>query len=122
MTGPNSSVALLPTSGASAEPAQKMIRSELVSYFLITSSPRLRIRCSIVGTTTRVSTWWRSIVCSVASGSNRRRSTVVEPIPSVSRNCESPVPWNSGAASIVRSLGLSGIRSMNCAAANGELT
>ena len=55
-------------------------------------------------------------------GSNRRRTIVVEPSEIVSRNWDSPVPWNSGAPRKVRSPGRSGIRSMNCAAENGELT
>ncbi len=80
------------------------------------------MRWSMVGTRTSTSALCFWTVLRVPFGSNLRWVIVVDPIARVSRNCESPVPWNSGAPNTVRSFSLSGTRSRNWAAANGELT
>ena len=57
---------------------------------------------------------------SVASGSNLRFSTIVEHRPIASVKCAKPQEWNIGAAIIVRSRALSGIRSSSAATGSSD--
>ena len=59
---------------------------------------RARMRCSITGTTIRPSARCSATAASVASGSNRSRSTAVDDIPRATPMLERPQAWNSGAA------------------------
>jgi hypothetical protein len=72
-------------SGLSGAAAEITALSEETSKRERTSSGSSRIRCSITGTTIRVLTLCSSIAARVASGSKRRRTTIVAP-----RNIASP--------------------------------
>ena len=97
------SVARCARSAPSAEPLTKMIRSAEVSRCLTASAPRSTIRESITGTTTIAVARLRSRLSSVTSGSNRRRTTSVEPSPTPTIACMNPSAWNIGTHSSVTS-------------------
>src|SRR5947209_5667154 len=80
-----------------------MIRSEDVSRRLISSSPTSTMRDSITGTTTIAVALCSSRLSSVVSGSNRRRTTSVEPSPTPTIACMNPRAWNIGTHSSVTS-------------------
>ena len=70
---------------------------------MISSSPRSTIRESITGTTTIAVARCSSRLSSVTSGSNRRRTTSVEPRPTPTIACMNPSAWNIGTHSSVTS-------------------
>ncbi len=97
------SVARCARSAPSAEPLTKMIRSAEVSRCLTASAPRSTIRESITGTTTIAVARLRSRLSSVTSGSNRRRTTSVDPSPTPTIACMNPSAWYIGTHSSVTS-------------------
>ena len=74
------------------------------------------IRCSISGTTASALASWSATSASVASGSKRRRSTIVEPSGRLRTKCAIPHEWNRGAAITVVPRARSGIASRIAAA------
>ena len=78
------------------------------------------MRWSITGTTTSAVHSCCAVSESVASGSNLRLSTIVEHRPIASVKCAKPQEWNIGAAIIVRSRALSGIRSSSAATGSSD--
>ena len=69
------------------------------------------IRSSITGTTLRPVAPLLWTICSVASGSKRRRVTTVLDMTAAMTNCPKPHAWNIGAATTVVSPDRHGIRS-----------
>src|ERR671911_1437602 len=79
------------------------------------------MRWIITGTTTSAVAWCWAVSESVASGSNLRLSTIVEDREMPRLQCAKPHEWNRGAAIIVVSRALSGMRSSSAAIGSIDL-